>query len=60
MTLEFTLNHDAPASVAVDCIVVGAFAHGAAGDQALTPAAQALDEASGGRIRALLDRGDVG
>jgi len=60
MTLEFTLNHDAPASAAVDCIVVGAFANGAAGDKALTPAAQALDEASGGRIRALLDRGDVG
>src|SRR5687768_15885268 len=60
MTLEFTLNHDAPASAAVDCVVVGAFTDGAAGDKALTPAAQALDAASGGRIRALLDRGDVG
>ncbi|MFD0739081.1 leucyl aminopeptidase [Lysobacter koreensis] len=54
MTLEFDLNHDAPAAVAADCIVVGAFA-----DRSLTPAASALDEASGGRLRALLERGDV-
>ena len=26
MTLEFTLNHDAPAIARTDCIVVGAFA----------------------------------
>ena len=55
MTLEFTLNHDAPAQATTDCIVVGAFA-----DKALTPAARALDDASGGRISALLERGDVG
>ncbi|MEP6633637.1 MAG: leucyl aminopeptidase, partial [Luteimonas sp.] len=60
MTLEFTLNRDAPASAAVDCVVVGAFANGASGEKTLSPAAQALDDASGGRIRALLDRGDVG
>ena len=54
MSLEFSLNQTAPASATVDCIVVGAFADGS-----LTPAAQALDAASGGRIRALLERGDV-
>ena len=54
MSLEFDLNHDAPASVEADCVVVGAFA-----DQSLTAAGQALDDASGGRLRALLARGDV-
>jgi leucyl aminopeptidase len=54
MTLEFTLNHDAPAAARTDCIVVGAFA-----DNTLTPAAQAIDGASGGRLAALLARGDV-
>ncbi|MFC7301572.1 leucyl aminopeptidase [Cognatiluteimonas weifangensis] len=54
MTLEFSLNHDAPADVRTDCIVVGAFA-----DASLTPAAQALDAASGGRLQALLARGDL-
>jgi leucyl aminopeptidase len=55
MTLEFTLNHSAPASAATDCLVVGAFA-----DKSLTPAGQAVDDASGGRLRALLERGDIG
>ena len=55
MALEFTLNHDAPATAGFDCIVVGAF-----GDKTLTPAAQAIDTASGGRITALVERGDVG
>ncbi|KRG45541.1 aminopeptidase, partial [Stenotrophomonas panacihumi] len=54
MALQFTLNLDAPASAAVDCLVVGAYA-----DQSLTPSAQALDAASGGRIATLLGRGDV-
>ena len=54
MTLEFTLNHDAPATARTDCIVVGAFA-----DNSLTPAAQAIDDASGGKLAALLARGDV-
>jgi len=54
MALEFTLNHDAPASADYDCIVVGAFA-----DKTLTPAAQAVDSASGGRLSALVQRGDV-
>ena len=55
MTLEFTLNHDAPATAAVDCVVVGVHA-----DKTLTPAAQAIDAASGGRLAALVARGDVG
>ena len=40
MTLEFTLNHDAPAQAGVDCVVVGAYA-----DKSLTSAG------SGGRPR---------
>src|SRR5690606_12239473 len=55
MSLEFTLNHAAPTSAEVDCIIVGAFS-----DKSLSPAAQALDAASGGRIAALVERGDVG
>jgi leucyl aminopeptidase len=54
MALEFTLNHDAPATAAFDCIVVGVFA-----DKHLSPAAQALDAASGGRLTALAGRGDL-
>jgi leucyl aminopeptidase len=54
MSLEFTLNSSAPAGVATDCIIVGAFA-----DARLAPAAQAIDAASGGRIAALLTRGDA-
>ncbi|MDR0183605.1 leucyl aminopeptidase [Lysobacter arvi] len=54
MALEFDLNRDAPAGAHTDCIVVGAFA-----DNSLTPAAKALDDASNGRIRALLERGDA-
>ncbi|PZU28467.1 MAG: leucyl aminopeptidase [Stenotrophomonas sp.] len=55
MSLEFTLNHAAPVSAEVDCVIVGAFS-----DKSLTPAAQALDVASGGRLAALVERGDVG
>ncbi|MEG3050020.1 MAG: M17 family peptidase N-terminal domain-containing protein, partial [Thermomonas sp.] len=54
MSLEFSLNQTAPASASVDCVVVGAFANGS-----LTPAAAALDTASGGRIKTLIERGDV-
>ena len=54
MALEFTLNHDAPATADFDCIVVGAFA-----DKTLTPAAQAIDQASAGRLTVLVERGDV-
>jgi len=55
MALEFTLNHAAPASAECDCVIVGAYA-----DQTLSPAAQALDTASGGRLSSLIARGDVG
>ena len=55
MTLEFTLNREAPAQAGVDCLVVGAWA-----DKSLTPAAQAVDAASGGKLSALVQRGDVG
>ena len=54
MSLEFSLNQAAPASAAVDCIVVGAHADGA-----LTPAAAAIDIASGGKLKALIERGDL-
>ncbi|HEX7802087.1 MAG TPA: leucyl aminopeptidase [Pseudoxanthomonas sp.] len=54
MALEFTLNHDAPATAGFDCIVVGAY-----GDKTLTPAGRALDTASGGKLNALVQRGDV-
>jgi leucyl aminopeptidase len=53
MSLEFTLNPSAPAGVAIDCVIVGAFADG------LSPAAQAIDAASDGRLSALVSRGDV-
>ncbi|MCL7715551.1 leucyl aminopeptidase [Stenotrophomonas mori] len=55
MSLQFTLNHAAPASATVDCVIVGAFS-----DKSLAPAAQALDSASGGRLAALVERGDIG
>ena len=55
MALEFALNGTAPASAQVDCVVVGMFT-----DNALTPAGTALDEASGGRLTALAERGDIG
>ncbi|GAB3098431.1 leucyl aminopeptidase [Lysobacter terrae] len=54
MALEFDLNLAAPATFTTDCVVVGAFA-----DQTLSPSGRALDEASGGRLRALLERGDI-
>ncbi|KPN17511.1 aminopeptidase [Xanthomonas sp. Mitacek01] len=54
MTLEFSLNHEAPAALSTDCLVVGVFADGA-----LAGAAEALDSASGGRLSALAARGDL-
>src|SRR5688572_23962392 len=53
MSLEFTLNSSTPAGVAIDCVIVGAFADG------LAPAAQAIDAASEGRLAALVARSDV-
>ena len=54
MSLQFQLLAAAPASASVDCIAVGLFA-----DKTLSPAAQALDAASGGRLAALAERGDL-
>ena len=54
MSLEFSLNQAPPANADVDCVVVGAFADGS-----LTPSATALDAASGGKLKALVARGDV-
>ncbi|MGO4779838.1 M17 family peptidase N-terminal domain-containing protein, partial [Lysobacter sp. 2RAB21] len=54
MTLEFDLNRDAPSAAQTDCVVVGAFA-----DKTLTFAARTLDEVSGGRLTALLERGAI-
>ncbi len=54
MSLEFTLNQASAAQAQVDGVVVGAYS-----DKTLTPAAQAIDEASGGKLAALVARGDV-
>ncbi|MFY2763289.1 leucyl aminopeptidase [Arenimonas sp. MALMAid1274] len=54
MALEFRLNHPDPATAEADCIVVGVFADGS-----LSPSAKALDQASGGKLAALVERGDV-
>ena len=54
MTLEFTLNRDNPATASTGCIVVGVFA-----DKSLSPAAQALDQAAGGRLAQLAASGDL-
>ena len=59
MSLEFTLNRDASLVAAVDCVVVGAFADSVPASNMLTPAAQAIDAASGGKLAALVARGDV-
>lgn len=54
MALELELNRDAAATAETGCVVVGAYA-----DNTLTPAAQALNIASGGRLTALIERGDI-
>lgn len=54
MTLEFSLNHEAPAALTTDCLVVGVFADGP-----LAGAAEAIDAASGGRLAQLASRGDL-
>ena len=54
MSLEVTLNRDPAHLAALDCVVVGAFADGS-----LTPAGKAIDEAAGGRLAALVARGDA-
>ncbi|OGT56087.1 MAG: leucyl aminopeptidase [Gammaproteobacteria bacterium RIFCSPHIGHO2_12_FULL_63_22] len=54
MALEFQMNPVAPATAQTDCLVVGIYA-----DSALSPAAKAVDEASGGRLATLATRGDL-
>jgi leucyl aminopeptidase len=54
MALEFDLTSDAAATVAADCVIVGVFA-----DKTLTEPAAAIDAASGGRLSALIERGDA-
>lgn len=57
MALAFTLHAGSAADAATlasNCIIVGAFS-----DKTLTATGQALDTASGGRIAALIERGDV-
>ncbi|MGH8030377.1 MAG: M17 family peptidase N-terminal domain-containing protein, partial [Arenimonas sp.] len=54
MALEFVLNRPDPCSADADCVVVGVYA-----DKTLSPSAQAMDLASGGRLSALMERGDV-
>ena len=54
MALEFQLHSPDPASAEADCVVVGVYADGS-----LAPAAASVDAASGGRLAALVARGDV-
>lgn len=54
MSLEFALNQASAPQAQVDCVVVGAYA-----DKSMTPAAQAIDAAGGGKLAALVARGDV-
>jgi len=54
MALQFDLNQDAATTAKVDCVVVGAFS-----DNTLTDAGKAIDQASDGRLAALLERGDA-
>ncbi len=54
MALEFNLTSAAPTAFDCDCVVVGVFADGTLGAPA-----QAIDAASGGRLTALVARGDV-
>ena len=59
MALEFALNSADPAQADVDCVIVGAYVGEASAHERLTPAARAIDAASGGRLQALLERGDI-
>src|SRR5690242_7363055 len=54
MSLQFELNPADPTTVATDCLILGVFADGTLG-----AAGAAVDAASGGRLRALVARGDV-
>ena len=54
MALQLTASQAAASADTSDCIIVGAFS-----DKTFSPAAQALDAASGGRLSALAARGDI-
>ncbi len=54
MALEFRLNRATPATADCDCVVVGLYADGS-----LPASAQAINQASGGRLAALAERGDL-
>ena len=54
MALQFTLNTTAPTAASADCVVVGLYADGT-----LSPAAEAIDQASGGALARLAGRGDL-
>jgi leucyl aminopeptidase len=54
MALEFQLTQAPTTTAQTDCLVVGLFA-----DKSLSPAGQAVDSASGGRLAALAERGDL-
>ena len=54
MPLDFQLNLADPTTTDADCIVVGVYADGT-----LSPSAQAVDSATGGRLAGLVTRGDV-
>src|SRR5262249_6405721 len=53
--LRFSLSTSEPATHRADVLVVGAF-----DDGTLAPATRAVDEASGGKIAAVIDRRDLG
>ena len=52
--MKITLSNSAPAALKSAVLVVGAFADGS-----LLPAAQAVDQAAGGKLAAALKRGDL-
>jgi leucyl aminopeptidase len=54
MALEFKLDPTSANAADHDCVVIGVFA-----DNSLNPAGQAVDAATGGRLAALIARGDV-
>lgn len=54
MALEFHINTQSALQTETDCLVIGVYA-----DKSLSATAKAMDEASDGRLAALLDRGDV-
>ncbi len=54
MTLQFELNRPDLASAAFDCLVLGVYADGS-----LTASTASIDSAADGRIKSLVDRGDI-